>query len=243
VTSKKFFFVLRRVNAVVILIAGALGCAALATVLYMMVQEALRHRHVQDVLNVTGTRAKTTETSLGDFAAITGSAVVRASLDVEQEYSLGSGSKEAHSIRNYLFFDPLSDQSYWLIPEFKGIIPTTTELPSVTDEPVKAVVYELIEEDSNHDGQLTCADLKDIAISDAAGKHFTRALKGVARSYGTHLMPDSNEVVVIYTSGGSQQAAHIEIATGKVLRTAELAPSKPLLASESAQPRCGDGAY
>jgi hypothetical protein len=232
VTSRKFFFLLWRVNAVVIFILGLLGSVALAVVVVLLYHEATRERQVTDVLNVTDERVADSKTKLGEFKAIAGSPVLRAELHVEQEYETGSrfssGSKESSSTQNYLFFDPGSDSSYWLLPGFKGIIHSTTELPESdygdTSKPMKAVFYELIERDSNEDGQLTPKDTKEIAISDPAGTRLIRALKGIESFNSVHLLPDERAAIVLYGASGQARAARIELATGKVVNDVALKP-------------------
>ncbi len=228
---RKFFAALWRVNAVIICVLGALGCTAVTLVLVLLYKETSRERQVQDVLNVVGEGLNHAQASLSDFKSINGSTVLRASLEVKQEYSLASSSKSSYATQNYLFFDTANDSSYWLLPGFKGIIPTMTCLPereqwSDSKVPVKAVVYELIERDSNKDGQITSADLKDIAISDPAGAHLTRVLENVDSFHSVHLLSNGTEAVVLYSAGGLPQAAHIDIATGKVLRNVQMKPPK-----------------
>jgi hypothetical protein len=236
--TQKIFALLWRINAIVILIVGLLGIAGLVMVLVLIYEESLEDRRVPDVLTV-GDGAES-RTWLGSFSAVAGSVVLRAELNIEQEYEIASGSKESYSTQNYLFFDTSTDSSYWLLPSFKGIILSTTDVTDEEDRAaesaVKAVVYEIVEGDSNADGQLTGSDVRQIAISDAAGTRFTRALNDVETLNGVHLLPGAGatQMLIMYTSAGATRAARIDVASGGVLRDV---PLKPLTEAPAPPPR------
>jgi hypothetical protein len=230
VTSRKVFSVLWRANAVIIFIAGILGCVALAAFAFLLYSETTRHGRAQDVLTIAEDEVRDTRTTLGDFEEVSGSSVLRAELRVEQEYSAGSLSKESRSTQNYLFFDPAHDASYWLIPGFKGIIRSSHDLPDEDSCEKKTVtqvvVYELSETDSNHDGQLTSEDVKDVAIADPAGTQLTRVLKGVDGFNSARLLPDESQILLFYTQDGVARAARIEFPSGKILKDVPIKPLK-----------------
>jgi hypothetical protein len=180
-------------------------------------------------MNVTDGSITRSDASLDDFERIAGSSVLRASLRVRQEYDFGSGSKESLSTRNYMFYDPTRDASYWLLPGFNGMIHSTHKLPErpCGDETyaVSVFVYELIDQDTNKDGQLTERDVKQIAISDAAGTRLMRVLKDVQELNSAHLLTDG-QALVLYVSSGSTHAARIDVTTGKVINDTVLKPSQ-----------------
>jgi hypothetical protein len=219
-----------RANAVIIFIAGLIGCVALAALAYLLYTEATQSRRARDVLTVAEDRVRDSRTTLGDFEEVSGSAVLRAPLWVEQEFTAASSSKESFATQNYLFFDPARDASHWLIPGFKGIIRSTHDLPDEHSREKSAatqvVVYELSETDSDHDGQLTSEDTKDVAIADASGTQLTRVLKGVDGFSSARLLPDESQMLVLYTAGGIARAARVEFPSGKVLKDVALRPLK-----------------
>lgn len=228
--SRRFFSVLGRVNAVILFVAGLLGVGILTVVLYTLIKEATRERHARNVFTLEGGNITESKTSLGEFESVEGISVLRAPLQSSQEYSIGSGSKEGSSTRNYLFYDPATASSYWLLPGFAGIISSVQDLSGDNQDcvsssaPVKAWIYALVEKDTDKDGQLTRDDSQDIAISDPAGTHLLRVFTGVEDLNSVHLLPGENEAVVMYDSQGSRHAARVDIATGRVLSDTVLKP-------------------
>jgi hypothetical protein len=224
--SRRFFSVLWRANAVLIFVAGILGSLVLAVVLVLMWREVTRTRHASDVLNIASNEVERSKASLGDFARIDGTPVLRAELFVEQEYELSAVSKGTRSTQNYLYYNATEDSTHWLMPGYKGLILSTHEVRANDDDdgrtPPTAVLYELIDRDTNGDGKLTQNDLKEIAISDPAGTHLTRVLKDVEELNGQHLAEGGSDVLVFYTSAGSLHVARIDSITGKVLRNSAL---------------------
>jgi len=229
-TSRRVFAVIWRVNAVLILLTAVLACAVLSFGAWQIYREATRTRRVSAVVNIAEDRIDRSRLQLGSFQKIEGSGVLRAPLQIEQQYAFGSGSKETISTQNYLFYDPASRSSHWLLPGNQGLFLSLRELPergdSRPERPIVAVVYELVEADTTGDHRLTASDAKVVAVSTASGLRFTRVLTGVEEINGVILTADAR-ILVLYTSASTLKAAEIDVGTYKVIRDGPLQPAAP----------------
>lgn len=225
-TSRRFFATVWRANAIMILFTAVLACAVLSFGAWQIYREATRTRQATGVLNVAEEQIDRSKVELGRFEAITGTDVLRAPLQLEQVYGFSSGSKEATSVQNYLFYDSADGTTHWLVPGSKGLLfLSTRELPereyTKPEKPVAVVVYELVEADTSGDGKLTASDAKTVAVSDPAGSHFTRLLTGVQEINGITLTRNGR-VLVLYTAASVIKAAEIEVDTHRIVRDAPL---------------------
>jgi len=168
-TGRRFFAIIWRVNAVVLLAFGLLGVGVLGTAALLFYKDSTRTRHAEDVarLNIGGDI--TSEASLGRFEALPRTTVLRAPLRVVQSFALGSGSKDASSIRNYLFYEPDTRATRWLKPSMDSLIIQTWAVPEneSNEDPSRwvASIYAIVSSDTSGDGALTDSDQIQITSS------------------------------------------------------------------------------
>ena len=226
-TGRRFFAVVWRVNAVLILLTTVLACAVLAFAAREIFKEAIRARQATGVVNVAEEQVDRSRAELGKFEIVRGTRLLRAPLQIEQTYGFSSGSKEATSVQNYLFYDPSDGSSHWLLPGNKGLFLSEHELPereySKPEPPLIAVVYELVEVDTNGDKKLTASDAKAVAVSDPSGSRFTRRLTGVEEVHGTTLTTNGN-ILILYTAASTLKAAEIDVGSLKIVRDGPVQP-------------------
>lgn len=239
--GKRFFAWVWRVNSLIVFAIGLVSIVMLIFASLSIFKDLTRTRHATGVVNVAEEQIEGSITSLGSFCEVDGADVLRAPLNVHQEYARAYGSKEANSIRNYLYFNPVSQESYWLIPGYRGLIAEANEFPAQeygeTNEPPRVIVYELVDNDSNRDKRLMADDTKTIAVSDPSGKNFARILNNVEEFKGGRIVKQAN-LVILYTSGGTLHSAEIELPSNKLTRESLLKPvpvEDPLRASNAAQ--------
>lgn len=202
--TRKLFAHIWRINAVVILLVGLIAGAVLCIVGYTLFKEATRTRHVDNVASTVLGDVRESTAELGSFDVIPGSTVLRAPLSVRQTYALGSGSKEAGSTRNYLYFEPSTRSAYWLRPAMDGLILSSIALP-VTEYGKPMVntvvhVYVSIEKDTNSDDRLTESDAKQIAISSPNGKNY-RVLVAKADRLNEATLLSPSRLLILYSTG------------------------------------------
>lgn len=223
--SRRMFARIWRINAVLILVTGVLACCVLAYAAIEILRDATRPREAIDIVNVAPNVGKETS-RLGTFAPIGGTTVLRAPLYRDQEYELAVSSKETTSIQNYLFFDPATGASYWLLPGNAGLVTSTHHLPQTryaeVDRPTKIVFYEISEVDSDKDQRLTSKDLKTIYSSDPTGRRLVPVARSVSEVHGVELSDET--AVVLYTSSRVLRAAIVDVATMRVRRDSPVTP-------------------
>jgi len=226
VKGRRFFAVVWRVNAILLLLVATLAVGLFGFAMFQMYRESRPGREAVDVLNVADERIDSSKVQLGSFQQVVTSGVLRAALETEQEHGFSSGS--GAEVRNYLYYDASNGASRWLLAGNKGLILATHELPqggcSDTSDSV-AVVYELVEADTNGDSKLTGSDAKVIAVSNPAGSRLTRIVVGVQDVNGTTLTP-AGRILVFYTSSATLRVAEVDAETHRIIRDAPLQPAK-----------------
>lgn len=210
--TRKLFAQIWRINAIIILLVGLISGAVLSVVGYMLFKDATRTRHVDNVANTALGDVRESTAELGSFGEIPGSAVLRAPLTVRQTYALGSGSKEAGSTRNYLYFEPSTRSAYWLRPSMDGVILSSVPLPSAEygEKKPNAVVYVhvTVDMDTNGDDRITDTDTKRIAISAPNGKGY-RVLVPKADRLNEATLLTSGRLLVLYSTGAKLAAVEL----------------------------------
>ena len=224
-TTRRFFALVWRANAIVLLLTAILACTVLAYGALQIYREATRTRQATDIVNVAGEQIDRSTVELGQFERVEGFPVLRAPLRLQQQYGFSSGSKETTSIQNYLFYDPADGSARWLVPRNTALFLSTHELPdreygrSDKAAAVVAVVYVMVETDTDGDRRLTAADAKVLAVSSPAGMGFTRLLTGVVEANSVTLIGEKR-ILILYTTRKGLNAAEIDVDTRRVVRDA-----------------------
>lgn len=224
--TRRFFRTVWRLNALIILLAGVLACGFVAVATLALLRDITRTRHVSNVVNVAPEQRGRDRTSLGSFVRVEGTQVFRAPLNIEQEFDLSVASKETTSIQNYLFYDPALDRSYWLRAGAPALFADSHELPERDFEerlPIVAMLYEIVERDTDGDQRLTESDLKVIALADPAGTRLTPLLTGVAEVHAADIT-SGNAALIIYTTSGKLHAATVDVVARKVTHDSLIQP-------------------
>ncbi len=206
----KFFALLWRINAIIIAVVGLIAAVVLGMAGYLVFKDITRARQVSNVANIALDTVGETKAQLGTFEAVMGTSVLRASLNVRQSYPLGSVSKEAHSTRNYLYFDPSTRTTYWLRSNMNGVILYSMMFPNSVHEKENALiaVHVIVEKDSNHDERLSEQDNKQIAISMPNGKNYRILVPKVEEIHAVTLLP-SGRLLIIYALGKKLTAVEV----------------------------------
>lgn len=211
--THKLFARIWRINSVIILLVGLIAGSVLSILGYMLLKDAMRTRQVDNVANVALGEVQASTAELGSFAEIPGSSALRAPLTVNQTYALGSGSKEAGSTRNYLYFEPATRSASWLRPSMDSVILSSTALPSTDyDEKKKdaiVFVHVTIDKDTNGDDRLTASDTKRIAVSSPNGKNY-RVLVDNADRLNEATLLASGRLLILYSTGTKLSAIELD---------------------------------
>lgn len=148
----RFFALVWRANALVILAARLAGLALVTLLLVQLGREFLEPRRLQGVVNLADEEIESETFHFGGFESIPGSHFLSAPLYTQQGYPLGSISKSSQSSRNYLFYDPATGAAHWLLPDNEGLVEWRYEFPSSRyerdREPVRGVLWQVIASDT-----------------------------------------------------------------------------------------------
>ena len=213
-----------RWNAYIIFLAGIAAIALLLVTIVMFIADKFDDEDT-NVVSVAANRVAESSTRFGVFEIVPGTNVLRAPLYLDQKLAAAI-SKENTSVQNYLFCDPATATSHWLLSGPPTLLASTKLLPSReysnSNLPVAAVVYEQVSRDTDGDQRLTVDDLKTIALSDATGKRFTPLFQNVSVLRAAELTKDG--VILIYEDKKKMHAAVVDLATFRVVRETVIEP-------------------
>ena len=212
-SARRFFATVWRINAIIVLVVGVLAGAVLTAAAYLLYRDATRTRHVDNVVSVALGEDVSSKATLGRFESLPKTAVLRAPLHVMQSYSIASGSKEASSIRNYLFYDPSTRTTRWLKPSMDSLIVQTWALPEEEGQESRlnwvASVYAIVTSDTSGDGTLSDSDRIKIASSDPDGSNFRVLVESADRLNEARFL-SRDKILLLYSAGSKLYAVEFD---------------------------------
>ena len=228
-----FFRLVWRANAVVILVTGALALVVAVFALVFIWKEQTRTRHVHGVVNIAGAGIQQEKFQLGQFARFKGMRFLRAALTSHQEYDQVSFSKDASATRNYLFFDPETRKSRWLLPTNEQVFLVDEDLffPAGSrykdaEGQFRGTLLLVVDKDTNGDDRLNQQDAKSLAIAAPDGSAFKIVVQPVDEYHG-EFVSSADEVLVFFTQRNAMMSASID------LNTLSLHWSEPLRSAQA----------
>ena len=166
-----------------------------------------------------------TDLDVGHFQYIGGTRHYYASVVGAQSYDYRTSSKEATSTRNMIFFDADTMESRKLLASDDTLIIETRELREEgqpSDAMPKAMLYSLVEADTNKDGMLNANDARTLALSRVDGSGLER-LTGIAGQFRGEIVNAGGAGLTLIVEDTHKLHAHaVDLATFKVTRTKEL---------------------
>jgi hypothetical protein len=198
-----FFHYVWRFNALAIA-AAAVVCVLLGLfVTATIFKPETRSRRVTNVVNVSEQDKISEEFTLGTPSILAGTDYVRVPLYRGQSYGASYYSKSSEqNVVNYLFLNTSTSESRWLF-ESAGQLLTTSQvllarLTSPRDEQkAVAMIYAIVERDSNGDNRLTERDAISLATSAVGGDQYRKLIEGIDRLYSVEQITD-DKVLVLY---------------------------------------------
>jgi hypothetical protein len=214
----RFFRTLWRVNAVVVLTAGLLVCAAAVIVIVAMVRDLTRERAVTDNARREPEVVKGDVFELGAMTRLRGTPVMLLELTSRQHTGTGSYSGEPASVRNLLFYDSESGKSSWLFTQY-GLLTGIKPLAEHGDDKarIRWIMLELIGQDTNRDGRLSQQDAHTLGAVDADGQNYKDLLQNVERVLGVEFLSDT-VVDVAFSAVDADYIAEIDLPRREVRR-------------------------
>ncbi len=166
-----------------------------------------------------------TDLDVGHFQHIGGTRHYYAPLQGAQSYDYRYSSKEATSTRNMIFFDADTMESRKLLDSDDTLIIETRELRSEgqsSDTAPKALLFSLVESDSNKDGMLNANDARTLALARIDGSGLER-LPGITGEFrGDIVKADGSELTLVVEDNHKLLAYAVDLSTFKATRSKEL---------------------
>lgn len=214
--TARFFRFVWRVNAVLILLASL-------TVLWKLAFERPRARREPEgpgprIGALLDRQEKGSEVTLGDFEPLDGVAALRAPLTSEIDDDIPFSRRSQTVARNYLYVDPATFGSHWLLPSDDQVIVATDDVRfpercdncGVSTGPLRATVFLVAERDTNGDDRRDGDDALSLLVAGPAGQPLTAVAHGVTVYHGRHALgPDA--LVLFFAEHGTLTAATVDL--------------------------------
>ena len=211
--DNKFFRLIWRFNALVIMSSGLLTIVVLLFAAVQIFQESFGNRQVNNIVNVAQeTKIKETY-SIRHFREVSGTPYLIFSLSSNQSYRHTSySSKSTAAKRNYLFVNSKTNSKQWLFLEHKNLIVDDYFIVDETakNKLIKAILYTVVTKDTNQDSRLTSSDLITIAIGDPSGEKYQEIVTDVKFYLGFKNLED-DQILVIYDKNDTIYSVKVDI--------------------------------
>ena len=205
--ANRFFDYVWRFNALAVAAATIL-CVLLG--LYagaIIFKQETRSRRVTNVVNIGDKDKISEEFTLGTPITVAGTQYVRVPLYRGQSYGASSApyySKiSEQNLVNFLFLNSSTTESRWLFENAGQLLISsqvlTNKLKALPDEQNAAVamIYSVVERDSNGDNRLTDKDAVSLATSAVDGTNYRKLIEGIERLYSVQQIAD-DKMLVLY---------------------------------------------
>ncbi|MBP0019159.1 MAG: hypothetical protein J7647_16610 [Cyanobacteria bacterium SBLK] len=212
--ENKIFCLLWRFNAVVIAGAGLLAIAVLGFTALSILRDVTRERQVGSIVNIDEESEIEEELQFGELREIGGTPYLLLPLSSYQSYDRPSYTKSTESTRNFLFFDSETGEQNWLFPHYDYLIVSDRHLvessPNPQTQPVLAILYSLVQKDSDGDKRLSPRDRLTVALSQPNGGEYREILTDVEKILG-HQLLDRETLIIFYQSEDHARVAKISL--------------------------------
>ncbi|MCW8864610.1 MAG: hypothetical protein OQK22_06940 [Colwellia sp.] len=211
--DNKFFKLIWRFNGLVISVAGVLALGLLVFATYKLFQDVTRERTTRNIVNIENNTEIKESWRLGQFSELNDRKLLMIPLHSDQSFDRAYFSKSSNSTRNYLFINTETSEERWLFNHTNYLIERSDKLrlgDYNSNEPIVAILYQLVMLDSDQDNRLSPDDLTTIAITKPDGSDYQELIKEVELIVD-HTLLNKNELFLIYQKGGVSYSAVLNI--------------------------------
>lgn len=211
--AKLFFVYVWRINAILLLCAGVLAIALLLVAGYMLIEpfaadrSASRDDGVAVLPQTVDPASKAPVATLRDFEQIQGSVVLRAALAYPtSKGGMYSSYRAQHQVKNYLFFNPTTRQSYWLLPpksahEIADTIELFGQYAAAVNQPPKAVLYVT--------APATSSAPVRVLLSSPEGTHLQTVIEQADQLKKAYMISD-DRILLLYSNRKTLMAKEVQ---------------------------------
>lgn len=221
--ENKFFKLVWRFNGLVISVAGVLAVGIFLFVTYKLFQDVTRDRTTRNIVNIEENSEIKENWRLGQFSK-SNEKTLMIPLYSDQSFDRAYFSKSSNSTRNYLFINTETSQKQWLFNHTNYLIERSDKLKEGdynSDKPIIAILYQLIQLDSDQDDRLSASDLSTLAVTNPDGSGYKEFLKDVDKIVD-HTLLNQTELFLIYQKSGESYSARLNLESFEITKTDEL---------------------
>jgi hypothetical protein len=231
VTAERFFTLVWRANALILLVVGVAGLLGLGAALTSWAIHELTRDVPPPPTHVAGRDVTRWNSRLGWVEQLGETSVLRIRLTTNEEIEgISAVLAQSRSIRespyyglttqNFLYVDIESGAARWLLPGNDQIVVETVDLPKRDDGVPIVTVFAIVDHDTDENGKLGEGDESFIALAQPDGMAFTRLLDRVDELHASHL--DGRSLSLLYTRAGVLRLARIELPAFRIASDIEL---------------------
>ena len=217
-----FFKFIWRLNSLVILAVGAVGLVVLLYGAYQLFKEKTSNRSVSSVVNIEEKPSVNEYYKLEHNSRVFNSKFIAIPLVSVQNYEQSYYSKNARSIKNYLFTNISTSESTWLFDTNKNLIldffTISKKQFDLKAKDVKALMYKIVNKDTNNDNRLTYKDSFNLGFSSIDGKIYKELLTNL-QELSTWQFVNDEKIIVLYQKDNTIFSSNIDLKKLKVIDT------------------------
>jgi len=229
----KFFRVLWRVNAIIILVLTIITLIILIGTNFFENRAPYQKRSVYlDYENVPEEESeRKARWYLDEFKEINDFGMFAVQLISEQSFSIGfSKTKKTEAIRNYLFVDTNKNNSFWLFEQNDFVI---SELQYVTtkdrishsfysDDEIIALFFVVYKVDTNKDNAIKDNDLGAVVLTKPDGSAYTEIEKEIENIRSIKVTNGGKDLILFYEKEGKQYVSKYSLIEFKKISEMEI---------------------
>jgi len=222
--ENKFFKLIWRFNGLVISVAGVLAVAVLVFVTYKLFQDITGDRTTRNIVNIEESSEVKENWRFGQLSKFNHNRTLMIPLYSDQSFDRGYFSKSSNSTRNFLFIDTETSEKTWLFNHTNYLIESSDKLRDGdfnSDKPVIAILYQLVQLDSDQDNRLSASDLSTVAISNPDGSGYKELINEVERVVD-HTLLNQTELFLIYQKAGKSYSTILNLESFEMSKTEKL---------------------
>jgi len=211
--ENKFFKLVWRFNGLIISVAGVLAVAVLVFVTYKLFHDVTRDRATRNIVNIEENADIKENWRFGQLSKLNDNKTLMLPLYSDQSFDRAYFSKSSNSTRNYLFINIATSEKKWLFDHTNYLIERSDKLREgdySSDKPVIAILYQLVQLDSDQDNRLSASDLSTIAITNPDGSGYKELIKEVEKIVD-HILLNQTELFLIYQKAGMSYSAILNL--------------------------------
>jgi hypothetical protein len=233
--ENKFFKFVWRFNGIIIMVALV---ATFGVVCYNIGKELFSNRAPQIIKNVAEDPLGQEKWRLGYPQQIEGTTYIYIPLVSELEYAKpqeisfnkglhsygGSGDVYSSPTKNILFINSVKNQMKWLFLANNQLITEVRLLSKSQDygkRNIEAIMYQVVQKDTNGDKKLTVDDANVIAFSMPDGSRYKEVISGADRLIDV-MLAENKSVFIMYQTQGVGYSATLRLSDMSTIGRSEL---------------------